>query len=81
MRDARLGIDDYAGLDVRGKIAAGLGDPAPGIPSEIASHLSSMQAEVAGAHGAVGFISIEDFRSMDHREKLQRQIDFLRSVE
>jgi sugar phosphate isomerase/epimerase len=28
-----------------------------------------------------GFISIEDFRSMDHREKLQRQIEFLRSLD
>jgi Zn-dependent M28 family amino/carboxypeptidase len=58
--DGRLGIDDYAGLDLRGKIAVGLGDPAPGLPSEIASHLSSMQGDVAGAHGAVGFIAIEE---------------------
>ena len=28
-----------------------------------------------------GFISIEDFRQMDHREKLSRQIEFLRSVD
>ncbi|HEU4497787.1 MAG TPA: peptidase M28, partial [Sphingomicrobium sp.] len=58
--DRRLGIDDYAGLDVRGKIAVALGDPAPGVPSEIASHLSSIQSEVAAAKGAVGFISIDD---------------------
>ena len=58
--DRRLGIDDYAGLDVRGKIAVGLGDPAPGIPGEIASHLGSIQADVAAARGAVAFISIED---------------------
>jgi len=45
--DRRLGIDDYSNLDVRGKIAVGLGGPAPGIPSEIASHLGSAQAEVA----------------------------------
>lgn len=58
--DRRLGIDDYSGLDVRGKIAVGLGDPAPGVPGDIASHLKSMQAEVAATHGAVGFITIED---------------------
>jgi len=58
--DRRLGIDDYAGLDVRGKIAVGLGGPAPGIPSEIASHLGSVQAEVAAVHGAIGFIAIDD---------------------
>lgn len=28
-----------------------------------------------------GYISIEDFRQMDHREKLSRQIDFLRRIE
>jgi len=58
--DRRLGIDDYSNLDVRGKIAVGLGGPAPGIPSEIASHLGSAQAEVAAAHGAIGFIAIDD---------------------
>ena len=58
--DRRLGIDDYAGLDVRGKIAVGLGDPAPGIPGEIASHLGSIQADVAASRGAVAFISIDD---------------------
>lgn len=61
--DPRLGIDDYAGLDVRGKIAVALGKPAPGVQSEVASHLSSIQADVAAAHGAVGFISIEDAAS------------------
>lgn len=33
------------------------------------------------AVGYNGFISIEDFRDMDHRKKLRRQIAFLRSVE
>jgi sugar phosphate isomerase/epimerase len=32
------------------------------------------------AVGYGGYISIEDFRDMDHREKLGRQIEFLRSV-
>nr|WP_277622796.1 M20/M25/M40 family metallo-hydrolase [Sphingomonas telluris] len=58
--DRRVGIDDYAGLDVRGKIAVGLAESAPGIASDIASHLRSIQAETAVAHGAVGFISIDD---------------------
>ncbi|MBN1343561.1 MAG: sugar phosphate isomerase/epimerase [Phycisphaerae bacterium] len=33
------------------------------------------------AVGYQGFISIEDFRAMDHREKLGRQIEYLRSCE
>ena len=58
--DRRLGIDDYAGLDVRGKVAVGLANAAPGVPSDIASHLRSIQAEIAAQHGAVGFILIDD---------------------
>ncbi len=58
--DRRLGIDDYAGLDVRGKIAVGLGDPAPGVPARSHRHLGSIQADVAAARGAVAFISIDD---------------------
>jgi sugar phosphate isomerase/epimerase len=33
------------------------------------------------AVGYAGFISIEDFRQMDHEEKLRRQIDYLRALE
>ena len=60
VRDARLHIDDYAGLDVRGKIVVALSDPVPGIPGETAAHLVSMQAQIAGAQGAAGIITIYD---------------------
>jgi hypothetical protein len=60
VRDARLGIDDYSGLDVRGKIVVALADSVPGVPSEISAHLRSMQVETAGAQGAIGFIEIND---------------------
>lgn len=60
IRDPRLGIDDYAGLDVRGKIVVALADRAPGIASDVAAHLRSAQSSTAGAQGAVGFIEIED---------------------
>ncbi|NIA14026.1 MAG: TIM barrel protein [Nitrospiraceae bacterium] len=33
------------------------------------------------AVGYQGFISIEDFREMDHRQKLRRQIEYLRTIE
>lgn len=58
--DARLGIDDYSGLDVRGKIAVGLADGPPGIPTDVAAHLRSIQADTAAAHGAIGFIELSD---------------------
>ena len=60
VRDARLGIDDYAGLDVRGKIVVAMSDPVPGIAGETAAHLVSMQAQIAGAQGAAGIITIYD---------------------
>ena len=60
IRDARLGIDDYSGLDVRGKIVVALSDLPPGVSGEAAAHLASMRAQTAGSQGAVGFIEIED---------------------
>ncbi len=63
VRDARLGIDDYAGLDVRGKIVVALPDSVPGVPTEVAAHLKSTQARMAGAQGAIGVIQIEDATS------------------
>ena len=60
IRDLRLGIDDYAGLDVRGKIVVALADRAPGIASDVAAHLRSAQSGTAAGQGAVGFIEIDD---------------------
>ena len=60
VRDARLGIDDYAGLDVRGKIVVALADSVPGVPTEISAHLQSMQVQTAGAQGAIGLIEVND---------------------
>ena len=60
VRDARLGIDDYAGLDVRGKIVVALSDLPPGVSGAAAAHVASMRAQTAGAQGAVGYIEIED---------------------
>ena len=60
VRDARLGLDDYAGLDVRGKIVVALADPSPGVPSDAAAHLAYARARTAGAEGAVGIIEIEN---------------------
>jgi hypothetical protein len=60
VRDARLGIDDYAGLDLRGKIAVALSDRVPGVASDVAAHLRWAQATTAGEQGAVGFIEIDN---------------------
>jgi hypothetical protein len=56
--DSRLGIDDYAGLDVRGKIAVIFEGTPPGLPSDIAAHLESYKQVVAASKGAVGLVEI-----------------------
>ena len=56
--DRRLGIDNYAGADVRGKIVVVLQGTPRGLPSEIAAHLDSVKAATAAAKGAAGLIEI-----------------------
>jgi len=52
------GFDDYAGLDVRGKIVVALWGFPPGSPSEMAAHLNSDKARMAQDRGATGFVTI-----------------------
>jgi hypothetical protein len=56
--DSHLGIDDYAGLDVRGKIVVVLDGTPPGLPSEIAAHLNSYKQVIAANKGAVGLVQV-----------------------
>jgi hypothetical protein len=53
-----LGIDDYKGLDVRGKVVAILSGFPKGMASDIGAHLASQKAKVAQANGAVGTLAI-----------------------
>ena len=52
--------DDYAGVDVRGKIVAALYGAPPRMPSAPGAHFSSSEQKLrmAAEHGAIGFISI-----------------------
>lgn len=56
--DKQLGIDDYAGLDVRGKIVVAMEGTPPGLGTEESAHLNSYKANIAAAKGAVGLIEI-----------------------
>ena len=58
LSDLAAGIDNYAGLDVRGKIVVALDGTPDGLPTEIAAHLDDNKIEAAGRKGAIGFISI-----------------------
>ncbi|MGH9503862.1 MAG: M28 family metallopeptidase [Terriglobales bacterium] len=52
--------DDYAGIDVQGKIVAALYGAPSSLPSAPGAHFSSSEQKlrVAAEHGAIGFISI-----------------------
>jgi hypothetical protein len=51
-------IDDYRGLDVRGKIAVVLEGSPPDLSSEVAAHLEQAKAEMAARNGAIGVIVV-----------------------
>lgn len=67
LSDARLGIDDYAGLDVRGKIAVVLIGSPTSMNSEIGAHLARSRGLAAAAHGAIGLITV---RTLAEAERL-----------
>jgi len=56
--NALLGIDDYKGLDVKGKIVVVLRGYPAGVASEEGAHLSATKAQMAQAHGAIGVITV-----------------------
>lgn len=58
MTDPTVRYDDYAGLDVRGKIAVVLLGSPKGMDSEIGAHLLHEQYRFAAEHGAVGVLRI-----------------------
>ncbi len=58
LSDQGLGLDDYAGLDVRGRIVVVLDGTPDGLPTEVAGHLGADKERAAAAHGAVGMLQI-----------------------
>jgi hypothetical protein len=60
-----FGLDDYAGLDVKGKIAVVLSGRPPQMPSEQGAHYGNARTkqELAARHGAIGLITLATRRS------------------
>ena len=54
------GYDDYAGLDVRGKIVVVLNGHPAGTPSDVGAHLNSEKARMAAERGAIGMLVIRN---------------------
>src|SRR5437868_10831543 len=61
------GVDDYKGLDVRGKIVVVLSGMPSGLDSEISAHLGDTKSAMAAKHGAVGLITIPTAQSIKQR--------------
>lgn len=70
-----FGIDDYKGLDVRGKVVAYLSGAPPKLSSELRAHLSSglLKQTTASARGAVGSITVWDAET-------EKRVPFTRMV-
>lgn len=53
-----LGIDDYAGLDVRGKIVVAVSGAPLGLDSEVGASLAASKGEAAAKRGAIGLVQV-----------------------
>ena len=58
LKDAGARLDDYAGLDVRGKTVVMLYGTPKGLASDIAASLNSQKAKMAQDAGAIGVITL-----------------------
>ncbi|WOI52258.1 M28 family metallopeptidase [Parvularcula sp. LCG005] len=69
----KFGIDDYAGVDVRGKIVAIASGVPDGLPSEERAHFQSGSTKMAIAQqmGAIGVLGISEDRAEDDQGKAQ----------
>ncbi|HEY0086590.1 MAG TPA: M28 family metallopeptidase [Allosphingosinicella sp.] len=61
------GIEDYKGLDVKGKIVAMFGGSPKDLPSDVAAHLNSDKRRMAAARGAVGIIMLRSAEEATRR--------------
>jgi hypothetical protein len=53
-----LGLNDYGGLNVRGKIAVAFSGSPAGLPTDVRAHLDGSKAETAARRGAIGLVEI-----------------------
>lgn len=58
LKDARHNIDDYRGLDVKGKIAVALAGAPKGLASDVEAHLAGSKDRFAAEAGAIGFLEV-----------------------
>lgn len=72
------GHNDYAGLDVTGKIVVLLSGTPEGWPSEIAAYYGTTKAETAARLGAVGILTVGT-KASEERRPYKKSLDYLDS--
>ncbi|MET0374492.1 MAG: M28 family metallopeptidase [Rhizorhabdus sp.] len=75
IENKKLGINDYAGLDVKGKVVVTLRGFPKGMPSEEAAHLGATKRQAAQAHGAIAMVSVGTLLS-NRTRPWQRSVQF-----
>jgi len=75
-----LNHDDYAGLDVEGKIVVSLSGKPASFTSEVGSHVSSraQKNKYAAERGAVGFVNLQT-PSAEESRPFDRYVNYVRS--
>ncbi|HEY0042914.1 MAG TPA: M28 family metallopeptidase [Allosphingosinicella sp.] len=63
----QIGVDDYKGLNVKGKIVVALGGFPKGMASDIGAHLNSEKRRVASDKGAIGMITLRTRAEAERR--------------
>lgn len=78
---SELNHDDYADLDVEGKIVVTLAGKPKSFPSEVGSHVASrtQKNKYAADRGAVGFITLQT-PAAEERRPYARSINYVRSA-
>lgn len=73
------GVDDYADLDVQGKVVVILSGRPQKLPSEVGAHYASRRTkrETAARHGAIGVISLNTPKR-EQRWSFERSLEHLR---
>jgi hypothetical protein len=76
------GHDDFAGLDVRGKVVVAFRGAPPSIPGPLAAHMQSSQewAALLKRLGAIGYATIQNPKHMDIPWDRQKPLRFLPSM-
>jgi Zn-dependent M28 family amino/carboxypeptidase len=63
VENERFKLDDYRGLDVKGKIVVVLRSFPKGLPSEEGAHIAATKGLAAEKHGAIGMLAVSTLQS------------------